>query len=35
MDDMTTVAARTKQEAVKWFCNECGVDYEKDSIYPF
>lgn len=35
MDDCTTVAARTKQEATEWFCNECGVDIEKDDIFPY
>lgn len=33
MDDMHTVAARTIKEAVKWFCEECGID--KEDLFPF
>jgi hypothetical protein len=33
MDDMHTVAARTRQQAIEWFCNECGID--GDEVNPY
>lgn len=34
MDDMHTVAARTWQEAVEWFCIECGITDKEDMYLP-
>lgn len=33
IDDMNTVAARTMQEAVEWYCKEFGID--KEDTYPY